>query len=77
MKILSQTKTAGKESASRVLDIDKLYEIQKEIMKKAVGQGLWEQILEGHPMSASTIRLIKGKMRYHNLLPMKMWWDEK
>lgn len=70
MRTHSQIKTTGKESVSKVLDINKLTTIQKEIMKKAVGQGLWEQILEGKPMSTSVIKLIEAKMRYRNLLPM-------
>lgn len=76
MKLLTQTKTAGKESASKILAIDKLTDNQREMMKDAVGQGLWEQVLEGQPLPESVIKLIKGKLRYHNLLPMKIWWDE-
>lgn len=76
MRLLTQTKTAGKESASKILAIDKLTDNQREMMKDAVGQGLWEQVLEGQPLPESVIKLIKGKLRYHNLLPMKMWWEE-
>lgn len=77
MRILSQTKTTGKESVSKVLSVDKLTTAQKELMKKAVGQGLWEQILEGKPVSSSVFELIKGKMHNSNLLPMTMWWNEE
>lgn len=45
-------------------------------MKKAVGQGLWDQIVEGKPMASSVIKLIKAKMLYHNLLAATMWWEE-
>lgn len=76
MRLHSQTKTAGKESASKILAIEKLTDKQREMMKNAVGQGIWEQILEGKPLTASVIKLIKGKMRYHNLLPITMWWEE-
>ena len=76
MRLHSQTKTSGKESASKILAIDKLTDNQREMMKEAVGHGLWEQILEGQPLPKSVIKLIKGKLRYHNLFPMKMWWDE-
>lgn len=76
MRILSQTKTAGRESVSKILAIDKLTSAQKDIMKDAVGQGIWEQILEGKPLPSSVIKLIKGKMRYRDLLPMNMWRDE-
>ena len=76
MKAPSQTKTTGKESVSKILEIGKLTTAQKEIMKKAVGLGLWGQILEAKPMSPSVIKLIKYKMRYRNLLPMKIWREE-
>lgn len=76
MRTLSQTKTTGRESVSDVLDISKLTASQKEMMKKAVGQGLWDQILEGKPMASPVIKLIKAKMLYRNLLAATMWWEE-
>ena len=76
MRSLSKTKTSGKESASKVLSIDKLTDAQKELMKCTVGLGLWEQILEGQPIPSSVIKLVKGKLEYNNLLPQRLWWKE-
>lgn len=76
MRSLSQTKTTGKESASKVLLIDKLTDAQKELMKGALGHGLWDQILEGYPIPPPVIKLIKGKLRHKRLLPERLWWQE-
>lgn len=73
MRTLTQTKTTVKESASKILVMEKLTDEQKELMKNAVGQGLWEQILEGKPLPASVIELIRAKMRYRGLLPLSKW----
>ncbi len=76
MKPLSQTRTTREELGSKILAIDKLTEHQKELMKCAIGQGLWEQILEGKPIPSSVIDLITEKMRYSRLLPKRSCWQE-
>ncbi len=76
MRALLQTKTREKESVSKVLDIKKLSDAQKEMLRLAVGRGLWEQILQGHPLSVSTVSLIRAKMRFHNLIPEYIWEGE-
>lgn len=76
MRQILQTKTTEKKSVSKVLTIDKLADTQKELMKCALGQGLWNQILEGRPIPFSVINLIKGKLRHNRLLPERLWWQE-
>lgn len=76
MRQLSQTRTAAGESVSRTLRVDRLTDTQREKLKRTVGNGLWEEILEGQDLSESTIGLIKRKMRRHRMLPVRMWWQE-
>ncbi|MBR6858311.1 MAG: hypothetical protein IKM89_02775 [Bacteroidales bacterium] len=45
-------------------------------MRRAVGDGLWEEILEGRGLPESAFRLVKRKMKCHGILPMRMWWQE-
>lgn len=71
-----QTRTTAGESDSRTLAVDRLTESQRETMRRAVGDGLWEEILEGKALPESTFRLIKRKMHRHGILPVRMWWQE-
>lgn len=76
MKQHFQTRTTAGESDSRTLAIDRLTDTQRETMRRAVGDGLWEEILEGRGLPESTFRLVKQKMKCHGILPMRMWWQE-
>lgn len=76
MKQLSQTRTTAGESDSRILAVERLTDTQRETMRRAVGDGLWEEILEGRGLPESAFRLVKQKMKCHGILPMRMWWQE-
>lgn len=76
MRQLSQTRTTAEKSGSKSLAIDRLTDTQKETMRRAVGDGLWEEILEGQVLPESTFRLVRQKMHRHGILPMRMWWQE-
>lgn len=76
MKQRLPTRTTAGESVSRTLAVERLTDMQRVTMRRAVGDGLWEEILEGHGLPESTFRLVKQKMKCHGILPIRMWWQE-
>lgn len=76
MKQLSRTRTTAGESASNALAVDRLTETQCETLRRAVGEGLWEEVLEGRRLPESVFALLKRKMHRHGLLPDRMWWQD-
>lgn len=74
MKVLSEIRRTGSESASRTLAVDLLTDGQQQLMRSAVGEGLWEEILGGAPLAGATVGLIWMKMNHHGLLPEQLAW---
>lgn len=76
MKQLSRTRTIEEESDSRALALDRLTDAQKETMRLAVGEGLWEEILKRQDLPESVLGLIREKMLRHGILPTRQWWQK-
>lgn len=74
MKDLSGTRRTGSVSASKPLSVDRLTDNQRELMHSTVGEGLWEEILEGPPLAWATFGLIWMKMSHRGLLPEQRVW---